>query len=334
MESVFIQGDDMIAYDLTSLSTNKISFYLALEQVLLSHLNDDIFFLWDISTSIVAGRNQLIEAEVNQEYVRAHHIPIFRRPSGGGTIYADEGCFMYSFLTKEKNRDLIIKTYLTRLMKALQALGLEVVFSGRNDLLFQGKKFSGTAIQQTPQGSIIHGTFLYDTNLACLVEALNVDPTKIISKGIKSVQERVINLKPFLKLNKHELMNYLVKAMGDKVVFLDQNFIQEAKEIEKTYASNEWIYGKNPKYSIRFKKRFAFGGIEAYLVIKQGIILEFDLRGDFFERQPLEPFVRAFQELPYTKQAVLGVLQTHPIDRYIYDATNDDFIKLIFEEEL
>lgn len=324
----------MISYDLKSLGTNKISFYLALEQVLLSDLNDDIFFLWDISNSIVAGRNQLIEAEVNQKYVDKHHIPIYRRPSGGGTIYADQGCFMYSFLTKEKNRDVIIKTYLTKLMKALQALGLDVVFSGRNDLLFQGKKFSGTAIQQSPQGSIIHGTFLYDTNLACLVEALTVDPTKIISKGIKSVQERVINLKPYLTLTKHELMDYLVNNMGGEVQKLDQSIINQAHKGEKKFASKEWIYGKNPKHTIRFKKRFAFGGIEAYVLFKQGIILELTLRGDFFEKQSLEPFIKAFTKLAFTKEAVLEVLQTHPIDQYIYDATNDDFIKLMFEEEL
>ncbi|MFA6889639.1 MAG: lipoate protein ligase C-terminal domain-containing protein [Bacilli bacterium] len=324
----------MISYDLKSLGTNKISFYLALEQVLLSNLEDDVFFLWDISTSIVAGRHQLIPAEINQNYVNSHHIPVFRRPSGGGTIYADRGCFMYSFLTKERNREVIYQKYLTKFMNCLREIGLDVVLSGRNDLLFQGKKFSGTAIYQTNEGSILHGTFLYNTNLHHLVKVLTVDKTKMTSKGIRSVKERVINLKPYVGMSKNDLMDNLLHRMADEVNYPVENWLEKITFYEDKFTSKEWIDGQNPKYSVQFKKRFSFGSIEAYVLLKGNQIQKLDFRGDFFVRQPLDFFYSQFHNQPFTLQGLMAVLLDHSVSDYIFDATNDDLISLFFQEEL
>ncbi len=324
----------MIVYDLSALGTNEVSFYLALEQELLSILDEDIFFLWNISTSIVIGRNQVLQAEVNLEYARQHNIPIYRRPSGGGAIYADNGCFMYSYLTKKRDRNNVYSSLLAKIKSLLASLGLEIVFSGRNDLLFKGRKFSGTAIFQNSNGTILHGTFLYDTNIACLVSALTVDRTKLISKGIKSVEERVINLAPYLTKTKTELMAYFVKNIGDKSIELPSFIINQARQEEKKYNNDAWLWDKNPEYSVVFKKRYSFGSIEAYLLIKQNKVKKLEIRGDFFNKQDLNLFYRAFNQVMFSKEAFCEVLEKVPISDFIFDASNQDFLNLLFEEVL
>ena len=198
----------MKVYDLEKLGINKISFYLALEEYLLSK-DVEAFFVWRIDKSIIIGKHQLLEAEVNVDYALSLGAEIFRRPSGGGAIFADEGCFMYTFITKLRNKDEIYKKYLSYIKDALLKLGLNVTLSGRNDLLFNDKKFSGLALYETKDGACLHGTFLFDTNLENLVKCVTPSNEKLISKGIKSVSSRVINLKNYLKISKKEVIKAL-----------------------------------------------------------------------------------------------------------------------------
>ena len=55
----------MKVIDLRKYGQNEISFYLALEELIVENFEEDVFFLWDIASSIVIGRHQLINSEVN-----------------------------------------------------------------------------------------------------------------------------------------------------------------------------------------------------------------------------------------------------------------------------
>ena len=321
----------MKVINLKALGQNQISFYLALEEYLLDNLTEDIFFLWDIPSSIVIGRNQLLYSEVNLQFAKAKNVPIYRRPSGGGSIFADENCFMYSFLSQEYNRDLLYQKFLTKLFEALKNLGLDITFSGRNDLLFLGKKFSGTAVLQTSKGSVLHGTFLYDTDIALLVEALTVDPDKIISKGIKSVSERVINLKPYLKLSKYELMEYLNNFFATFTYELTSEEVQKVKTLEQKYLDPAWIEGKNPPFTVKVSQRFAYGKVETFVYVKKNVIESLTITGDFFEKRPILEFSEQFKNVPFSESAISEVLNKHSFSDYIEGATNDDIRSLLLE---
>ena len=117
----------MKVIDLRKYGQNEISFYLALEELIVENFEEDVFFLWDIASSIVIGRHQLINSEVNLAFTKKHNIKIYRRPSGGGAIFADEGCFMYTFVVSEHNDSIYQKT-LPLLMNVLRKLGLDVTF--------------------------------------------------------------------------------------------------------------------------------------------------------------------------------------------------------------
>lgn len=323
----------MKSLNLKTLKRQKVSFYLALEQYLLSHFEEDVFFLWDIPISIVIGRNQLISSEVNEAYVKAHQVAIYRRPSGGGAIYADTGCFMYSFVTKEKEKEQVYKQYLHTFMDLMKGIGIDVYFSGRNDLMLDGKKFSGTAFYQTKHGSVLHGTFLYNTNLTHLVKALSVDPQKVISKGVKSVRERVINTKPYVQMTKRQLMDYFLSHVGTSEITLTAKQVAEVFELEKKFLDQDWIVGMNPKYTFQHKKRFPFGMLDIYVLVKNNRIIDMAIKGDFFEKASVMDYVTHFLHQPFTKDGVNAVLTIHPIDHIIEGCTNENVLDLLFEGE-
>ena len=79
----------------------RLSFYLAMEEHVARHLNtgDDCFFMWQVDPSVIFGRNQLTEAEVNLDFCREHGIETYRRKSGGGCVYADRFNVMLSYIT-------------------------------------------------------------------------------------------------------------------------------------------------------------------------------------------------------------------------------------------
>ncbi|MDD3170927.1 MAG: lipoate--protein ligase [Bacilli bacterium] len=312
---------------------NEISFYLAVEEYLLDRYQEDIFFLWDLNKSIIIGRNQLIDAEVNVKFVREIGAKIYRRPSGGGAIFADEGCFMFTFVSKTISKEEAFKKYLALMVKALQKMGIDAYFSGRNDLMFKEKKFSGNAYYQTEKGSILHGTFLFKTNLENLVRSITPDNEKLISKGIKSVSERVINIGDYTNISQEQLMDSLLEEMSQDKIYLDEDEYQKIKRIEKKYLSDEWIIGENPPYTFKNEKRFPFGKLMVYIDVKKKRINKITFKGDFLILDNLELFSQAFIGEEFCLKNIKKVLSENDISKYIMNSNNEQFLSLIFEEE-
>ena len=113
----------------------RLSFYLAMEEYVARHVDeDDTFFMWQVEPSVIFGRNQLIENEVNLDYCRTNQIATFRRKSGGGCVYADMKNIMFSYITKEDNVSLTFSRYINMVVEVLRRLGVDARASGRNDI--------------------------------------------------------------------------------------------------------------------------------------------------------------------------------------------------------
>jgi lipoyltransferase/lipoate-protein ligase len=322
----------MKSINLQSFGKQNISFYLALEQYFLPRMEEDLFFLWDLNPAIVVGRNQLIASEVNMEFVQKHKIPIYRRPTGGGTVFADHGCFMFTFLSKNINREQVFIKYLNEMKDFFKTVGLNVELSGRNDLLFLGKKFSGNAFLNNQYGSILHGTILYDTDLDFLVNSLTPDDAKLISKGIKSVRERVINLKDYVQMSIEELMMKMWSFFASSSMTVSASDLTAILEIEKYFLSKEWINDHHPPYALRAKKKYSFGLIEAFIDVKREKIVSFELTGDFFEKQAVDDFCNKFIGAAFSEGAMMEVLANNDVSLYIDGANNIDIIDLIWRK--
>lgn len=324
----------MKTIDLSKYGRQTVSFYLALERYLLNSpewRNDDLFFIWDIHPAIVCGKHQLIEGEVNMEYVKKIGVPIYRRHSGGGTIFADEGCFMFTFVKRMGKRDDVFRECLSSVVEAFAKIGLETELSGRNDLLFKGKKFSGNAYYRNENGSILHGTLLYKTDIEQLVRAITPDNEKLISKGIESVRQRVINVGEYMDLEREELMRHLENSIAPERLTFDTDEFTEVCSIEPEYLSDEWMWGNNPPYTFRNRQRFAWGLIEVRIDVKADIIKSIEFNGDFFTHQDLQPLYDAFVGISFQLEAVREVLDREAIEDYILGAKLEDVLLVMIK---
>jgi hypothetical protein len=179
-------------------------------------------------------------------------------------------------------------------------------------------------------GSILHGTMMYDTNIEKMVSSLTPDDSKLISKGISSVRQRVINLKEYLDLDIYGLMDYIYNYISDEEVFLNQSDLEKIKEIEKTYLTNEWLNYQNPPYTFRNKKRYSWGGIEVMIDVKKGKIKNIIFNGDFFTNKELTVFYQYFLNQEFSIINFKKILEGIDIGDYLIGASSDDLMDLVW----
>ena len=306
-------------------------FYFALEDYILNEVlkgEESYFFTWIIK-GVVVGKNQIIENEVNLDYVNQNNISVFRRPTGGGTVYADERNTMFSIITKRET-SFSFKKHLVHIINALKPLGVELEFSGRNDILFEGKKVSGNAFLQNKNGMLLHGTLLYDCDLETMVRAITPSDEKLVSKGVESVRNRVVNLKPYLGGRSQEsLITHLEKTLTDKTYTLSPEEVRMLLVRAKKYASKEWIYRQQATYTKNLKKRIPGGLFDISLTLQDGLIKAMNISGDFFDLKPAQELAEHFIGHVYNLGEMKKLLNGLDLSSYFLDLDVDAFAQLL-----
>ena len=239
-------------------SGKRLSWYLAAEEYFAKNVTEEIIFFWKVRPTVIFGRHQVMENEVNLSYCRAHHIDLVRRKSGGGCVYADEGNLMTSYLSPSTHSEQVFQHYLQLMAGALQQLGIPAVTTEHNDILIHHPqstiatqvahhsplgapdtkhKISGNACYTLPTGTIVHGTMLFNVDFDALQQAITPDHEKLAKHGVESVRQRVANLVEVTHAWKdiEELQKALSQLLCDQCVPLPKEAINQINEIEKTY---------------------------------------------------------------------------------------------------
>ena len=262
----------------------RLPFYLAMEEYVAREFPaQDYFFMWQVEPTVIFGRNQLVDSEVDRVYCNDNGIQVYRRKSGGGCVYADKSNIMLSYITPSSNVNFTFNRYMLMVEHALQKLGVDARTTGRNDILVDGKKVSGNAFYHLPERSIVHGTMLYDTNLEHMARATTPSDCKLKSKGVESVRQHVTTLNRYISLSIEELKQFFRTELCDDERVLSAADIAAIEEIEREYYTPEFIYGNNPAYSIVKTRRIeGVGEFRASIDAKDGKVRKIDLAGDFF----------------------------------------------------
>ncbi len=169
--------------------------YLALEAEMVKQIKEPTLFTWIVAPTVIYGRHQSAEVEVNETYCREHQIQVVQRQSGGGCVYADEGNVMVSFISPSTHSQIVFDQFLQILSAALRQLGYDAVTTQHNDILVGERKVSGTACYTTPTGTVVHASILYDVNLDDLQQAITPTAAKLAKHAVASVRQRVVNLR-------------------------------------------------------------------------------------------------------------------------------------------
>lgn len=224
---------------LTDNKERSLVFYLAMEDFAAKSIEGDSFFVWRVAPTVIIGRNQDLEAEVNMEFCRKHDVRVVRRKSGGGCVYSDMGNVMVSYISRRGDVSEIFERYLDAMADCLASFGVEAIKSGRNDILVQGRKVSGNAFHQLPDRSIVHGTLLYDTDFDALEESIRPPVDKLERHGVASVRQRVENLRTFLDSavipSVEALENAVIAYFCDEEVILSEEDMAMIEEMAASY---------------------------------------------------------------------------------------------------
>lgn len=217
----------------------SLAFWLAMEEFVAKSVDEEAFFVWRVAPTVIIGRNQVLEAEVNLDYCRRNGVKIVRRKSGGGCVYADRDNIMISYVSRRGDVAEIFERYLFALTSCLCSLGLKAEKSGRNDILVEGRKVSGNAFHQLPDRSIVHGTLLYNTDFDALEEAIRPPVEKLLRHGVASVRQRVGNLRDYLDPaiigSIHALESHLVDYFSDGTLSLSADDLCVIEEMASAY---------------------------------------------------------------------------------------------------
>ena len=316
---------------------HQLPFYFAVEEYVARHYTDDDYFMgWRVNPTVMLGRNQLIDNEVNTDYCKEHKIDIFRRKSGGGCIYADKGCIQFSYISRSVNANKAFAAYMQRMADLLKGLKIDAQLSGRNDILINGTKVSGCAFYQLSNRSVLHNSLLFDTQLDHLSNALTPAKEKLQSKGVASVRQRVTNVATYTQLDILAFMDYVRQEMcGTEVLELTEEDMKEVAEIEKELSSDDFVYGKNPKYSLIRKHRFeGVGTLEAHIELKNNIIESINMVGDYFLLGDIDhDFLSLLKGCEFTREAVEERLEDIDLSTIIRGLKLRQFLRLLFGRE-
>lgn len=220
----------------------RLSFYLAMEEYVARHLDEpDSFFMWQVEPSVIFGRHQVVENEVNIGYCREHGIKIYRRKSGGGCVYADMDNLMLSFVTDGENVGFTFNRFVQMILLVLRKLGIEATGTSHNDIMIGDQKVCGTAFYQLPGRSIVHSTMLYDTNMQHMLNAITPGPEKLEAKGIQSVRQRITLLKEYTSLSLEQLKMFIRETLCQGERMLTAEEITGVEELEKNYLQEDII---------------------------------------------------------------------------------------------
>lgn len=222
-----------------------------MEEYLAQHATEDVFFSWVVAPTVIFGRHQVMEAEVNMPYCQAHGVQMYRRKSGGGCVYSDAGNLMLSYITPNTHSEQVFQWYLDTVADALKAMGFPAAKTEHNDVLIGDKKVSGNACYALPTGTIVHGTMLYNVDFAALQEAITPSHEKLAKHGVQSVRQRVVNLKELERETERHpvlrdiraLADYFAARLCDRTRELTEEEIQGIDLLEQTYLAPEFIKG-------------------------------------------------------------------------------------------
>ncbi len=302
---------------------------LATEKYLLDTVTEDsvILYLWQNQNTVVIGKNQNAWVECRTQALTEYGGKLARRLSGGGAVFHDLGNLNFTFICAKENYDLARQMQV--IQTACRLAGIETELSGRNDLLADGKKFSGNAFYNAQGNAYHHGTLLIDTDFENMSRFLTPSKAKLEAKGVKSVRARVVNLStlsPYLtcKAMEAHMLTAFAKVYGftpEQITEINESTI---KPLAEEYGSWDYLYGKSLAFNVSAEGHFSWGHATLLLETDKGIIQDVQLYTDAMDETLATVVQNALKACPLNKTKIQDALSA-----VFTQALTEDFLNLI-----
>jgi len=310
---------------------------LAVEKHLMDTTGPDEYtlYLWQNQNTVVIGSNQNAWVECRTTLLEQEGGKLARRLSGGGAVFHDIGNLNFTFMARKESYEL--DRNLAVIKQACAYAGITAEKSGRNDLLTEGRKFSGNAFYQNKTHAYHHGTLLINVDMEKLQRYLSPSKAKLEAKGIASVRSRVINLQELAPNLTCEIMKqYMADAFeaefGLKATFvtLTEEDMAAIDTLAKEYGSWEYLYGTPLPFTFSCENRFDWGSIQLQLQAKGGIILAAKAYSDSMDWQLPQQIEQALTGCRFQLETMQNALREAPLQEDVAE----DLCQLLAEQSL
>lgn len=315
---------------------------LAAEEYLFKHLNEPVFRLWQNENAVIVGHHQNALAEINIDYVSQNGIKVVRRLTGGGAVFHDLGNVNFTFIDNRiDNEDTssMFARFTKPIIEALEGLGVKAYLEGRNDLLIDGRKFSGNAVAVYKNRVLQHGTLLFSSSMADLSQALASRPEKFTGKSVQSNRSRVTNISEHLAqpMSVESFIDYMDnfirnnRAKDYKLYSYSSKDLFEISKLKaEKYSKEWWNFGQSPKYQFSKVEKFNGGLLEVYLNVEKGVISEIKIFGDYFFTKETAEIENLLVGTMHNYESVKSALIDIEISDYFSNISKEEFISILF----
>jgi len=302
---------------------NEPAYNLAAEELMLREHSGDFNFFYINKPSVIIGKHQNAMAEIDQEFLQAKNIPLFRRLSGGGSVFHDQGNLNFCFVRNGQSSELVnFKAAITPVVEVLNSIGVPAVFGERNDLLVNFRKISGVACHVYKQRVMHHGTLLFSTDLNMLTACLKSDPARFRDKAVKSVRSMVMNIseiykgcqdaKGFMEMLEARLSTNLPGAVRSG--FLPWELERIHALGREKYISDAWNCSYGPPYLFRKRVEIKTRVFFVELQVTKGVIESVVLRGNDLNQLFVDAVTNAIVGKVHSKEVLLNALNEIEVD--------------------
>lgn len=296
---------------------------LSLEESFMSTVQDEecILLFWQSENAVVIGRNQNPYQECNLSKLEADNVITVRRLSGGGAVYHDLGNLNFAFIAKTDYFD--IDRQFSIILKALKNLGVEGEFNGRNDLIANGRKFSGNAFIHDEDRHLHHGTLLIDANMNKISDYLSVSHKKLDNKGFDSVKSRVVNLK---EINQTITIDDVINHSVDSLKHFTQHTVKAEYIYKDTlplnhymnkYMSHEWNFGDGPAFDFQYEEKFPWGMFSIHMNVKDGLIEDLAMYTDALESEKFFDLIKVLENQKLSQESLNHLIDDSILESYV-----------------
>ncbi|MGL4616830.1 MAG: lipoate--protein ligase [Mycoplasmoidaceae bacterium] len=323
--------------------SNDPYYNLSLEEYLTKNIFSKykipIIFLWRNENTIVIGKNQVAEFEIDLNNAIKDKVKIVKRLSGGGAVFHDLGNFCFSFIVENEKQAGKYELFLNPIIEFLKKYKINAKVSGKNDLAINNVKISGNAQYVWKNVLVHHGTILFNACLPAIKKYLTINPIKTQSKVQRSQITSVDNIINYLEkeIETEEFFKKFIdyfKLHPGSTYKTIENDNQLVNEIYKDkYSKKEWTFNHPYNLSKYNAKRFDGGTITLWLNIENNLIEKILFEGDFLAIEDHSKMLDKFINQKLEINNIKSILNKIDLQKYFGKISSDELLELFFNKK-